>query len=134
MIKDTFEVKQKIIYIADDDRAIVDAMSFMLADAGYKVESAYDEKVIEMILKKSPDLLILDIWMSGTNGGEICKKLKNNKLTKNIPIIMISANPDTKHISKKCGANDYVSKPFDVNELLFKIQNTIAPMTTPLVG
>ncbi len=80
---------------------------------------------MDLIKTQQPDLLILDIWMSGTNGRDICKKLKKSKITENIPIIMISANPDTPLISKKCGANDYIFKPFDVYALLEKIDDNI---------
>ena len=126
--------KRKIIYIADDDRGIVEALSFMLEDAGYHVESAYDDSVMDLIEKKQPDLLILDIWMSGSNGGDICKKLKKNAFTMNIPIIMISANPDTRVISKKCGANDYISKPFNIDGLLEKIVDNLTQTPVPMAG
>jgi DNA-binding response OmpR family regulator len=119
------KANRKIVYIADDDRAIVEALVFMLTMAGYAVDSAYDASVVEKIDKLPPDLLLLDIWMSGTNGADICKTLRKRKSTRHIPIIMISANSDTRMIAQTCGADDYVPKPFEVDELLAKIKNLI---------
>lgn len=117
--------KKKIIYVADDDKAIVDALKLMLEGAGYCVDCAYDDTVIEKIRKRAPDLLLLDIWMSGVDGTDICRKIKENAATRDIPVIMLSANPDTPKVSKECGADDYVTKPFDVGFLLNKIESNI---------
>lgn len=108
----------KKIMIADDDSGILDAMSQMLEGVGYEVVVSVDGESIEKIHDNLPDLLLLDIWMSGLNGRDICKKLKNQELTKHIPIIMVSANKDTKGIAKEAGANDFLAKPFEMDELL----------------
>ena len=69
-----------------------------------------------------PDLLLLDIWMSGEDGRDICKKLKQSELTKNIPVIMVSASKDIKESALAAGADDFLAKPFEMNELLGKIK------------
>ncbi len=123
-MKDIKSSSKKIL-IADDDPAIVDALQFMLEEVGYTVETTVDgDKVLRMADSK-PDLLLLDIWMSGQDGRIICKELKNRNETKNIPVIMISANKDTEKFSKQAGANDFISKPFEMDELLAKVQNHI---------
>jgi CheY-like chemotaxis protein len=68
-----------------------------------------------------PDLILLDIWMAGIDGREICKHLKNQSLTKYIPIILISANSDTEEIAKQAGADDFICKPFDMDNFLQKV-------------
>lgn len=115
------EDKKRIIYVADDDKAIVDALTFMLESAGYKVSSAYDATVIDMMRTERPDLLLLDIWMSGHDGRDICKRLKSDPKLSCVPVIMISAHPDAGRIAGECGAEDHLSKPFEVGELLKKI-------------
>lgn len=117
--------KKRIIYVADDDRAIVDALTYMLESAGYKVASAYDSSVVDMMRERRPDLLLLDIWMSGHDGRDICRQLKSDSALAGVPVIMISAHPDAARISGECGAEDHISKPFEVSELLQKIGRLI---------
>lgn len=77
----------KKILVADDDPAIVDAIRFMLEEAGYTVETTIDgEKVLNMI-KNQPHLLLLDIWMSGQDGRDICKALKEQSETKKFRLL-----------------------------------------------
>jgi DNA-binding response OmpR family regulator len=109
--------KNKKILIADDDPAILEALQMMLEDEGYEVEISLEGKSIYKMKKNYPDLVLLDIWMSGIDGGDICMHLKKNKLTKHIPVIMISANKDVGIIAKGAGADDYISKPFQMHEL-----------------
>ncbi len=109
--------KNKKILLVDDDLAILDAMSIMLEDEGYEVEVSSDGNPEKNIEKFAPDLILLDIWMSGIDGRTICKTLKTKKETKHIPIIMVSANKDAEKISQDAGANGFLSKPFEMKEL-----------------
>jgi DNA-binding response OmpR family regulator len=108
----------KKILVADDDPGIVDAMQILLEDEGYKVITTLDGTAITKMYEQKPDLVFLDIWMSGVNGNTICKELKANDDTKSIPIIMFSANRDTQEIAMACGADDFLSKPFDIKDLM----------------
>lgn len=113
----------KRVLVVDDDHGILEALSILLEEAGYTVKTNPDgSKVSGEISSFSPDVILLDIWMSGQNGYDICKNLKSMENTKRIPIIMISANRDMERISKECGADDYVSKPFELEELLNKVE------------
>lgn len=112
----------KTIMIADDDPAIVDALHLVLEDEGYKVMSTVDGVTVAKMRGNLPDLLLLDIWMSGSNGGDICRQLKKQHNTCQIPVILISANRDTEMIARESGAEDFLLKPFDVNDLLAKIE------------
>lgn len=108
--------------IADDDPAILDATSMILEDEGYIVYTTTDGQTVNRIKKSSPDLLLLDIWMSGVDGRDICRSLKADSVTKNLPVIMVSANRDTEKIAKEAGAEDFLAKPFDIEDLLEKVE------------
>ncbi|HYK08649.1 MAG TPA: response regulator transcription factor [Candidatus Eisenbacteria bacterium] len=110
--------KKKEILVADDDPAICEGIAMILDDAGYAVTTTTDGRTVKDVQRHHPDLIILDIWMSGVDGRDICKQLKSKKQTKNIPIIMISANKDTEKIAKNAGADGFIAKPFEMKELL----------------
>jgi DNA-binding response OmpR family regulator len=116
---------KKKILVADDDEAILDALILILEDAGYEVEATDNGMTIRDSLSNSPDLLLLDIRMSGWNGRDICRYLKSQEATKHIPIILFSANRDTEKLAREAGADDFITKPFDIDELLEKIEQLI---------
>src|SRR5687767_2268652 len=108
----------KKILVADDDPGIVDAMQILLEDEGYKVITTLDGEKVPAMYEQQPDLVFLDIWMSGINGNAVCQKLKADPSTKKVPIIMFSANRDTEQIAMQCGADGFLSKPFEIKQLL----------------
>ncbi len=112
---------QKKVMIADDDPGILDAVEAMLEYGGYEVSSTANGATVLDIKSNLPDLLLLDIWMSGTDGRDVCKQLKAQELTKDMPIIMISASTELENSAKDAGADDFLEKPFDMEELLNKI-------------
>ncbi len=115
------EPNHKTVMIADDDPGIVDAIEMLLEFEGYNVRSTFNGlDVLEMT--ELPDVLLLDIWMSGEDGRDICKKLKESDATKQMPVIMISASRDIKQSAIDAGADDFLAKPFEMNELLEKIK------------
>ncbi len=114
--------KKKKILVADDDPAILDAVKIILEDEGYEVDTTVDGETVVKMFEDQPDLLLLDIWMSGQDGRDICKALKAQQTTKHIPIIMVSANRDTEDIAREAGANDFLGKPFDIDKLLEKVK------------
>ena len=118
--------KHKTIMIADDDPGIVDAVEMLLEFEGYGVKSTVDGATVLQMKEELPDLLLLDIWMSGEDGRDICKKLKQEASTKNIPVIMISASRDIKESAMAAGADDFLAKPFEMTELLGKIEKLIS--------
>ena len=108
----------KKILVADDNPAILDSLKIMLEDEGYEVETTEDGAVAQNMKKPLPDLLLLDVWMSGIDGKNVCLRLKSASATKQIPIIMMSAAKDIVQIAEYAGADDYISKPFQMNHLL----------------
>jgi CheY-like chemotaxis protein len=114
------------ILVADDDPAILDSIKMMLEFCDYDVETLADGRVISKLESNKPQLLLLDIWMSGTDGRDICRKLKARADMRDIPVILISASRDLEKSTKDAGANDFIAKPFEMNELLHKIEKYIA--------
>jgi DNA-binding response OmpR family regulator len=118
------EQQAKKILVVDDDPDILDALQFMLEDAGYEVKTTEKGEYAENLRVTNgglPDVIILDVLLSGKDGWLICQKLKSQEETKRIPVIMISAHPNAKYSVSAVGADDFMAKPFDMDELLAKI-------------
>ncbi|MGZ3776485.1 MAG: response regulator [Mucilaginibacter sp.] len=116
----------KKIMIADDDPAILDSVGILLEFEGYDVTTTLNGGTVLNMEHELPDLLLLDIWMSGMDGRDICKTLKQNEKTRGLPIVMISASKDIERSAIEAGADDFLAKPFDMNDLLGKIEkNTL---------
>lgn len=128
-----YRMKQKIL-VADDDQDILDAMRVMLEIANYDVDIIGEgKKIIEKIKKIHPDLLLLDLWMSGISGVDVCNQIRKNKEIKNIPIILVSASSELKANASRATFNDVIAKPFDMDELLIKIKNNTTHQEIPTV-
>jgi len=119
------EQHKKKILIADDDPAILDVLTLFLEEVGYEVESTVDGATVLAFPNGYPDLLLLDIWMSSWNGQDICVFLKNHEPTRHLPIIFISANKETERIAREAGADDFLTKPFDLDDLVGKIEHCL---------
>lgn len=115
----------KKIMVADDDPPIVDALKLMLELEGYEVVTTVDGATAQDMKEELPDLLLLDIWMSGMDGRDICKHLKSQDETKHIPIIMISASKDVQKSAQEAGADNFLAKPFEMDDLLAKVSKHI---------
>jgi len=111
----------KRILIIDDNTAILESLQYILEDEGYKTKTHSNSNFINKINEYNTDLIILDYLLPGENGAEITKKLKSSKKTMNIPIIIISASYNIKNEVIQAGANEYISKPFDIEHLLSAI-------------
>lgn len=109
---------RKRILIVDDDAAIVDMLQLMLEDAGYAVEIQMDGQLAQQMVEPFPDLLFLDIRVSGTDGRTICQYLKSQESTHHLPIILLSAHKDTQRLAREVGADDFLTKPFQMEDLL----------------
>src|SRR4051812_9043999 len=94
----------KHIFIADDDADILQIISMMLNTQGYQVETSNNAYTIFNERTNFPDLILLDVWMSGIDGRDICSKLKANDATKNIPVVFISANSNIVEITRQFNA------------------------------
>ena len=113
------------ILIVDDEPAIVRALSSILRARNFLVSTASGGvEGLEKARSERPDLILLDVLMSDINGYDVCRQLKSDRATKNVPVIMISANGGSKSVLKArtAGANDYIVKPFNLPTLLSKLR------------
>ena len=118
------EEKNKRILVVDDEQDLCEILSFNLETEGYYVDTANSaEEALEMDVP-SYHLLLLDVMMGGMSGFQMAKKLKENPVTANIPIIFLTAR-DTENDTVtgfNLGADDYISKPFSIREVLVRIR------------
>lgn len=111
----------KRILIIDDDDAILEAIKLALELEGYQTQvDPSGEDIVQKTKLFSPNVILLDVLLSGKDGREIAKKLKKDRETKKIPIVIISAHPSAQKTIKDSGAEHFLAKPFDVDDL-FKI-------------
>ena len=108
----------KQIIIADDDPAIRDAFNILLKKHGYGTTIYSGGEALMDNDFELPDLFILDKQLSGIDGLEVCRFLKMQESTKNIPIIIISASSFIGASAKEAGADDFIEKPFKMKALL----------------
>lgn len=115
--------KQKKIMIVEDEPSLVFTLQDTLENEGYEVfVSETGTNAMEMVRFVRPDLLILDVMLPGVSGFEICKQIREEKFT--FPVIMLTARDQEidKVTGLNIGADDYITKPFGVKELLARIQ------------
>jgi DNA-binding response OmpR family regulator len=112
----------KKVLIVDDNSDILWVVETILKRYGFDVLSTLKgEEVMAKTKKYNPQLILLDVFLSGIDGIEVCNTLKSTPETKDIPIIMFSAHTNSQDLMKFCKADDFVAKPFDSNELVKKI-------------
>ena len=112
----------------DDDPEILEAIDLSLTYCGFQVRPMLSgDNVFRMIDDFEPDLIILDYFLTGKNGGEICQDLKKDPLKKDIPVIMLSGHPEALKKSSEYGCDSFIPKPFNLNELVSEIKTFIDP-------
>ncbi|HEU5229479.1 MAG TPA: response regulator [Ktedonobacteraceae bacterium] len=114
---------QNKILVVDDDPDILEFLQVILEDEGYVVATTDKGEYVEKLYNGGlPDLILLDVWLSGKDGRDIVKYLKNQEKTKHIPVIMFSAYPNAEETVLQAGADDFLAKPFEIDVLLAKIK------------
>jgi CheY-like chemotaxis protein len=106
------------ILVVDDDEGIVEVIQIVLESEGYTVRTATNGDCLQDLANNLPDLILLDVLLSGDDGRDICKSLKSNELTRHVPVIMLSAHSDARKVADAGGADDFLEKPFDVDALI----------------
>lgn len=116
-------MKEKaLILVVDDDPDICTMIKIVLDYYGHDaIEADNEEKAKEIISSSPVDLIIMDMLLSGADGTDICRQLKQDKKNSSIPILMFSAHPTAKETCLAAGADDFISKPFEMNDLIAKI-------------
>ncbi|KEQ31753.1 transcriptional regulator [Pedobacter antarcticus 4BY] len=116
----------KRIHVLEDDSDIRYIIEYLLKDEGYELtQSSSLSELKSKIRDGIPDLFIIDVMLPDGNGIEICDDLKNDIFTKHIPVIVMSANPRSKQMSTQACADDYISKPFDLDDVLIRINRIL---------
>lgn len=119
--------KKGSILVVDDDPDIGTMLKMMLEYKGYSVTLLGNANQTEQILsKQQTDIVILDMLIAGLNGTDICRSIRSNTLSIHLPVLMISALPDARKTCIDAGANDFISKPFEIEDMLAKINNLIS--------
>ncbi len=116
------------ILVVEDEAPIRDMLCFVLEQNGYQPQTAGDyDSALNQLMEPYPDLVLLDWMLPGGSGIQIAKKMKQHDLTRNIPIIMITARgeEEDKVRGLEVGADDYVTKPFSPKELMARIKAVI---------
>lgn len=116
----------KTIFVLEDDNDIREIFDILLKNEGYNIQSSSTFSELKGLIKTQlPDLFIIDVMLPDANGIDICKDLKQKQTTKDIPVIMMSANARSKQMSIQAGADDYIAKPFDINAVAEKINRLL---------
>ena len=116
------------VLIVEDEEALIEPLKYNFTKEGYIVDTALDGEIaLDKIFNKPPELILLDWMLPKISGIDLCKRIRNNKETKNIPIIMLTARGEENDRIQglEMGADDYVTKPFSINELLARAKAVI---------
>ena len=116
------------LLIVEDEEALIEPLKYNFTKEGYIVDTALDGEIaLDKIFNKPPELILLDWMLPKISGIDLCKRIRNNKETKNIPIIMLTARGEENDRIQglEMGADDYVTKPFSINELLARAKAVI---------
>jgi two-component system cell cycle response regulator DivK len=115
----------KKIIIFDDDEDILSICNYILTEQGWEVHTFTDcNSIAEKVLNIMPDVILMDNWIPDAGGIVATQTLKNTEKLKNIPVIYFSANSDIQLLASHAGAETYLAKPFDLEELE-RIINTV---------
>lgn len=119
------ESPQPKVLVVDDEDNIIELIRLGLHYEGFEVEVASDgEQGLMQAQRINPDLIILDVMMPGIDGLEVCRRLRNNPTTNDIPILMLTAKDDVSDriLGLQTGADDYLTKPFNFYELVERVK------------
>ena len=115
-------MSKKKILIFDDDKTILEVITIIFEENGYQVEiSETSHDIIEKVSQFRPDVILMDNWIPRIGGVEATQLLKNHEEFKSIPVIYVTANNDIVALAKEAQADDYVAKPFNLEDLEDKV-------------
>lgn len=127
-MEENLEKEIKKVLVVDDEQAIIDVLVYNLKKEGYETLEANDGiTAVNIALEQKPDLMLLDIMLPKLDGLSVCKRVKNQL---NIPILMLTAKDAEidKIIGLELGADDYITKPFSVRELMARVKANLRKM------
>ena len=118
---------RKTVLVADDNEEILEVIQIVLEDEGYSVHASLDGACFRHMQGNLPDLILLDVLLSGEDGREICQQLKRDPRTKNIPVILISAHSRASEAAQMSSADEFLRKPFDLDVLIDLVKKYTSP-------
>ncbi|SEK26042.1 response regulator [Parapedobacter koreensis] len=120
------------ILIIDDEEDILELLDIVFKDSGYEVALSRCSLDTEHVGTLNPDLILLDVRLAGSekDGAEMCREIKDKKYLQYLPAILISAEHDIKSIARDCKADNYVAKPFEIWELVTKVDGYLHDRVT----
>jgi two-component system phosphate regulon response regulator PhoB len=113
------------VLIVDDERDLVRLLEFNLQQAGFETAAAYTGmEALERVRQRIPDLVVLDLMLPDIPGTEVCRQIKASPRTRHVPVLMLTARTDEvdRVVGFEVGADDFVTKPFSVRELVLRIR------------
>jgi len=119
---------QKSILLVDDEPDLVQLVTLRLQGVGYQVRPAYDgQEALEQVKKEIPDLIILDLMLPKMDGYKVCRLLKFDERYKKIPVLIFTARAQEEDIrlAMECGADAYLTKPFEAKALLSRLEELL---------
>jgi two-component system phosphate regulon response regulator PhoB len=125
------------LLLVEDDPALAELLEYRFANEGYAVRTTPDgDEALLLAAEDVPDLVILDWMIEGTSGIEVCRRLRRDKATAHVPIIMLTAREgeDDKIRGLETGADDYLTKPFSPRELLARVAAVLRRIRPALAG
>ena len=125
------------LLLVEDDLALAELLEYRFASEGYDVRVTGDgDEALAYAAEEAPDLVILDWMIEGTTGIEVCRRLRRDKATAHVPIIMLTAREaeDDRVRGLDTGADDYVTKPFSPRELLARVAAVLRRVRPALAG
>lgn len=114
------DLKKKVLII-ENDQDIRHIVEFILQEQGFAIMSIPEPEELSAIIPFAPDVILLDEFINSRPGHRLCRKIKQVAALKNVPVIVLSTANDIELIARECDANDYVRKPFDVEEMVDKV-------------
>jgi CheY-like chemotaxis protein len=119
--------EQYHILVIDDNADILFMIKAMLEMRGYKITARESPENIESVMEAvQPDLVLMDMLLSGADGREVCRNFKVNKQFSQVPVIMISALPDAASSCIESGADYFLGKPFEMKDLFQTVQSALS--------
>lgn len=114
------------VLIIDDDPDVRSVMNALMKRHGHDVVTACNkEDALSKLEDFQPSVILLDVLLSGTDGRDFCREIKNNEGMKKVPVIMVSAHPGAAENINSYGADDFISKPIDSVSLLEKVERLV---------
>ena len=117
---------RKSVFVLEDNPDLRELFTILLEEESYEVSSFEDVASFNKVICASlPDIFLLDVMLPDGNGADICHELKSSLRTSHIPIILMSANTSIAEIQHNCQAEDFIAKPFDINDFIKKVNRYV---------